>query len=93
MDRHKRVPVAKRPLGVSIMMAGGLKGYSGCNVVHQVNQFVIKLRTGEFCFVFLNLLQPYLQENAACLYTIPLHRVSQVGLPEESAILQRPEPE
>ena len=29
MDKHKRLPVAKRPLGVSIMIAGGLKGYSG----------------------------------------------------------------
>ena len=40
MDRHKRVPVAKRPLGVSIMIAGGLKGYSGCNIVQQINQCV-----------------------------------------------------
>lgn len=30
MDRHKRVPGAKRPLGVSTIMAGGAKGYSGC---------------------------------------------------------------
>ena len=35
MDKHRRVPVAKRPLGVSIMIEGGLKGYSGCN--NQVN--------------------------------------------------------
>ena len=30
MDRQRRVPVAKRPLGVNIIMEGGLKGYSGC---------------------------------------------------------------
>ena len=30
MDKHRRVPVAKRPLGVSIIIEGGLKGYSGC---------------------------------------------------------------
>ena len=41
MDRHKRVPVAKRPLGVNIMMAGGLKGYSGCKIVQHMYQFVI----------------------------------------------------
>ena len=34
------MPVAKRPLGVSIIMAGGLKGYSGCNIVQQMNQSV-----------------------------------------------------
>lgn len=87
MDRHKRVPVAKRPLGVSIMMAGGLKGYSGCSFVQQMNQVVIPFEDR----MFLNLLQPYLQGNAACLYTSPLRRVFQDGLPEENAILQRTE--
>lgn len=36
MDRHKRVPGAKRPLGVSTIMAGGAKGYSGCISVKQI---------------------------------------------------------
>lgn len=91
MDRHKRVPVAKRPLGVNIMMAGGLKGYSGCKIVQKCVSLSSKLRTEESCIMLLNLLQPYLQENAACLCTNPLYRVSQEGLPEENAILHRPE--
>ena len=28
MDKHSRVPVSKRAFGVSIIMAGGLNGYS-----------------------------------------------------------------
>ena len=61
MDRHKRVPVAKRPLGVSIMMAGGLKGYSGCNFVQQMNQFVISFEDRR--------LVHYVSELAAAILT------------------------
>ncbi len=32
MERHSRRLVSKRPFGVSIIIAGGLKGYSGCNI-------------------------------------------------------------
>ena len=94
MDRHKRVPGAKRPLGVSTIMAGGAKGYSGCSisVTQKITRKISELSSlgaGKLRITLLSLLQPYLQENAACLCTNPLHRVSQVGLPGENATLQK----
>lgn len=46
MDMQMRVFVSKRPLGVSIIMAGGLKGYSGCKaIVGTVKDFARLCRT------------------------------------------------
>ena len=87
MDRHRRVPVAKRPFGVSIMMAGGLKGYSGCN--NMSDCFGIYMHTSLLSIRSIHALQQHSLESVACQYTNPLRKVSRAGLPRESAILQK----